>query len=529
MKKKLLLWSFWPILMLFAFGFYFLLPKSSENTHLKFVPENADFVVLLNPLEFVKSYVVLMEANPAVFDSLELGALKSEDKKPNLDLGFNLMSKIGVFRFFVENSDVPFLGLVVEVNNFNAFVEFLNPSDNKPQPVEYGNGKYLLLEKDAQIILLKDNVGVSIKSEFTKVNDEIAKQCFDEIFTKEKHLQDVDESFAEVLSQKDEIVIWTKKNNKFSESVNPYLTIISNLFDRKITKMNLTPAGFEVDVMLQASNEDAIIFKEQSEKVALQNTECFRVSASLNPKSFDSFFDVILPSEKKYLLTHWTGAISSSIESFKNVSVKRLEKQKNPDQIIPNPNYPFQYEEKDLIDVKIPFAKGGIDEMFSYPYFNFAIELEDVAATKSLIDKDSSISKIGDYYSFVLKDYILVKNKEKQFQRVYFYFVDNALVFTPDLPNSTFQPTFSNFDMVFRFDPFFDNYEHKGMMDGFVIDKVQGLGFNGFELHFVEYKEGYIYLHGVFDLKNTENHLIGFPMLLKKITEYDFLFGLTAI
>ncbi len=529
MKKKLLLWSFWPILMLFVFGFYFLLPQPSENKHLNYVPENADFVVFVNPLEFVKSYVELMEANPAVFDSLELGVLKEKDEKPNLDLGFNLMSKMGVFRFTLENSNVPFYGVVVEVTNFSSFVEFLNPRDNKPQPVEYSNGKYLLLAKDDQIILLKNNIGVSVKCEFTEVNDEVAKQCFDEIFTKEKHLQDVDESFADVLSQKDEIIIWTKKNNKFAESVNPYLAIISGLFDRKITKMNLTPAGFEVDVMLQASNEDAIIFKEQSEKVLLQNTECFRVSASLNPKSFDSFFDVILPTEKKYLLSYWTGAISSSIESFKNVSIKRLEKQANPDETKPNPNYPFQYVEKDLVDMKIPFAKGGIDEMFSYPYFNFAIELKDVAATKSLIEKDSSISKIGDYYSFVLKDYVLIKNSEKQFQRVFFYFTDNALVFTPDLPSSNFQPTFSNFDMVFRFDPFFENYEHKGMMDGFVIDKVQALGLNGFELHFEEYKDGFIHLHGVFDLKDTENHLIGFPMLLKKITEYDFLFGLTAI
>ena len=124
MKKKLLLWSFWPILMLFVFGFYFVLPKASENKHLNYIPENADLVVFVNPLEFVKSYVKLMEANPSVFDSLELGALKNNDDKPNLDLGFNLMSKMGVFRFTLVDTNIPLYGVIVELTNFSSFVEF---------------------------------------------------------------------------------------------------------------------------------------------------------------------------------------------------------------------------------------------------------------------------------------------------------------------------------------------------------------------------------------------------------------------
>jgi hypothetical protein len=175
--------------------------------------------------------------------------------------------------------------------------------------------------------------------------------------------------------------------------------------------------------------------------------------------------------------------------------------------------------EEDLINIKIPFAKGGIDELFSYPYITVSCELSNVNEVKQMISSDSTISNVGAYYSFVLPNYILIKDKIKQKQRVYFYFVDNSIVFCPELPKVDFVPQYNNFGMLFRFDPFFANYTTKGAADMYVMSVIEDFGFNGFALNYEKSENGFVELSGIFDLKDTDNHLIGFPLLLKKILD----------
>jgi hypothetical protein len=301
---------------------------------------------------------------------------------------------------------------------------------------------------------------------------------------------------------------------------------MSNLFDRKDVAVNLTEQGFEIDAALELQDESSIVDRVSQQELELLGTECFRFTASVNPSQFGNFFDLIIPEDKKFLINDWNGGISASIDGFRNISIKKIRKAEKDDLIFKDSLYPFKTIEEDLVDIKIPLANGGLDDLFSYPFFNVACELTNVENVKKAIALDSTISNVGAYYSFVLPGYIINDGKEKKKQRVYFYFTDNSMVFTPELPEKLFVPQYNNFGLLFKFDPFYENYEYKSMMGDFVLSQMQDFNFNSIAVHYVKSENGFVKLKGVFDLKDTENHLIGFPLLLKKISDMPFISSL---
>ena len=525
--KKILIWSFWPILALFIFGSYFLIPKEENQEHLLLVPSNAEFVIIVNPLNLVKTYSKLLKENPVAFGEMEVD-LDEEEMKFGKGLGFNPLKKMAIFQFTQESNNYNGIGLLAEVSDFEVFVETFNKRDNKEKPTIFKGGQYLLLPKDNEFFLFKDGVGVMVKSDFVDVSKVIAEQCFEDIFEAKTHLYNLEPTFEKQVNNPDQFSYWSKKGSNLMAVINPQLAVINNLFDRKEIKINLTENGFQMNAFLELMEENSIIPREYPDELVLQNTECFRFTASVNPEKFSNFFEVIIPEDKKYLVSNWNGGISASIDGFKNISIKKVTPPKKTVGSSPDSLYPFLELEEDLIKFELPIMGGGLDEIFSYPYFTIACELNDIEALKQQIESDSTISNIGAYYSFVLPGYTIKKDDVKQKQRVYFYFVDNSLVFCPDLPEKEFQPQYNNFGVLFDFDAFFSSYETKGMTDDFVMNMLEDFEFKGFELKYVTVANGFVQLDGIFQLKNTDNHLIGFPVLLKKIMSMPILMSLPS-
>lgn len=523
--KKILQWSIWPVLALIFFGSYVLIPGEESEKHLELVPSNASFVVLANPLVVLKTYSKMLEEDPSIFIDFEIELDKDELNERVKD-GINPLKKIAVYRF--ENTNVNFkgFGLLAITPNFNSFVEFFNHRDNKDDPTSYKDGKYLIVDKDEEFYIYKNGVGVRVVAESSKITEEVVKQCFADVFESKTHLVDVESTYKTQISSKDQLTYWSTVGSNILESLNPQLGVMSNLFDRKNIAINLTKAGFEIDALLELQDESSIVDRENPQDLVLQHTECFRFTASVNPSQFGNFFDLIIPDDKKYLINDWNGGISASIDGFRNISIKKLKQVDDPGIVFKDSLYPFKTVEEDLIDIKIPLANGGIDDLFSYPFFNVACELSDINKVKMAIDADSTISNVGAYYSFILPGYIVNNGKEKKQQRVYFYFVDNSMVFTPELPDQQFIPQYNNFGLLFRFDPFYANYEYKSMIGDFVMTQMEEFQFNGIEVKYVTTENGFVKLKGVFDLKNTDNHLVGFPLLLKKISDMPFISSL---
>ncbi len=525
--KKIFLWSIWPILAIAFFGIYFLIPKESETDHLELIPSNADFVIVANPLVLFKTYARHLEDNPMLFKDLTFEIDEDALDKSRRE-GVDPISKFALYQFKKEHFNFRGIGILAKTNDFSSFVELFNQRDNKEEPTAYEGGKYLVMAKDEEFYLFKNGVAVRIIAQSSDITEAIVKECFNDVFEAKTHLVDIDPIFKKQITQNDQMTYWSGKDNNLAKELNPQLGVIFNLFDRKDVAINLTEKGFEIDALLELQEGTSIIDRQNPTELTLEGTECFRFAASVNPSKFSNFFDLIIPQNKKYLINDWNGGISASVNGFKNISIKKISPADASDLNNQDSLYPFKTVEKDLIEFEIPFAGGGLDELFSYPYFTVACELENIENVKTAISADSTISNVGEYYSFVLPNYVMIVDGVKSKQRVYFYFVDNSLVFCPELPEKEFIPQYNNFGLLYRFDPFFENYEYKSMMGDFALSKIKEFEFNGFEIRYVKSEEGTVKLKGLFDLKNTDNHLVGFPMLLKKISEMSFLSSLPA-
>lgn len=523
--KKILQWTIWPILALVFFGTYFLLPNDESEKQLELIPTNASFVMIANPLVVFKTYSKMLEEDPSIFIDFEF-ELDNEEVESRVNDGINPFKKIAVYQF--ENPSINFkgFGILAVTPKFSSFVEFFNNRDNKDEPTSYKGGEYLILPKDDEFYLCKDGVGVRIIAQLSEINEEVVKQCFDDIFEAKTHLMDLESTYANQTASNNQLTYWSNTGNNIFKNLSPQLGLMSNLFDRKDIAINLTEKGFEIDAALELQDENSIVDREEPQELSLHGTECLRFTASVNPDQFDSFFDLIIPEDKKYLISDWNGGISASIDGFRNISIKKLKKTNENGLVYKDSLYPFKTVEEDLLDIKIPLANGGIDDLFSYPFFTVACELSNIENVKIAIDKDSTISNVGTYYSFILPGYVVSDGKEKKPQRVYFYFVENSMVFSPELPEQQFIPQYNNFGMIFKFDPFYANYEYKSMMGDFILSQMEDFEFNGVQVHYVKTENGFVQLKGIFDLKNTSNHLVGFPLLLKKISDMPFVSSL---
>ncbi len=523
--KKILQWSIWPILALIFFGTYFLLPKDKEEDHLKLIPSNASFVFIANPMKVFKTYARMLEKNPSLFKDIEF-EIDKDDLNESVTDGINPFKKIAIYRFEYPEIDFSGLGIIARTENFKSFVEAFNNRDNKDEPTDLNGGQFLILDKDDEFYLYKNGVGVRIMAEMSEISEEIVKQCFNDIFDSKTHLVDLEPSFLSQVNSDNQATYWSKVGNNLIDKLNPQLGVISNLFDRKDVAVNLTKDGFEIDAALELQDENSIVERKEPQELELIGSECFRFTASVNPNQFDNFFDLIIPEDKKYLIKDWNGGISAAIDGFRNISIKKIRKVDENGLTFKDSLYPFKMIEEDILDIKIPMANGGLDDLFSYPFFTVACELSNVDDVKKAINQDSTISNVGTYYSFILPGFIVNDGVEKKKQRVYFYFVDNSMVFTPELPEQNYVPQYNNFGMIFRFDPFYENYEYKSMMGDFVLTQMQDFNFNEISVHYVKTENGFVKLKGVFDLKDTENHLVGFPLLLKKISDVPFISSL---
>lgn len=516
-KIKLVYWSFWPILLFFVFGGYYFVPKVTHQSHLEVIPESVDAVILVNPIALFSAYEQLLEDNPVALKEMESISESGAEIDPSI--GVNPLKKVAIAHYEMSKDEQGF-AVVVQLTNFKEFVKNANRRDNKPAPVDYKEGKYILLEKDDQIFFKKGNIGILYQAQTGGVNVMMAERIYKDFFENNSSLMDAESSFKAAVDSDSQFSYWSINTSNLAENFNPHFAAMNNLFNRKIVTMNLSEEGLNTNASMELIDETSIIVREEDE-VELIGDECFRFAASVNPEVFSDFFDMVLSEDKRYMINNWTGGLCASINGFKDVELKKVNITPSSD-----PLYPFNYDTVGILSAGISNFAGKFEDQFSYPFFTIACELSDIEGLKEQIENDSTISQVGDYYSYVLEDYFIKKKISSGLfgkeivlepQRVYFYFVENSIVFSPELPEVDFVPQYATFHLVFSFPKLFETYQPKTMLDDIIIDQASQFNFGTYMVRFKEISNKHIYLEGNFNLTNTKNHFVGFPLLINRL------------
>lgn len=516
-KIKILYWSFWPILLFFVLGGYYFVPKVTHQNHLEVIPETVDAVILVNPVALYSSYEKLLEEDPVALK--EMKSMSESGAEIDASIGVNPLKKAAIVHYKLNGEEQGF-AIVVQLTNFKEFVKNANRRDNKPDPVDYKDGKYILVEKDDQVFLKKGNVGIMYQAQVGGVNVPLAEQLYVDFFENDKSLMDTESSFMDAVNSDSQFSYWSINPSNLVENLDPQIAAINNLFNRKVVTMNLAEDGLNTNAVMELVQENSIIIREDDD-VELIGDECFRFAASVNPSEFSSFFDLVLSDDKKYLIHSWNGGVCASINGFKDVELKKVNITPSHD-----PLYPFNYDTVGVLSASISNFAGKFEDQFSYPFFTVACELTNIDGLKEQIASDSTISQVGDYYSYVLNEYFIKKKVPSGLfgneiilepQRIYFYFVNNSIVFSPELPEVDFVPEYATFHVTFSFPKFFETYQPKNMFDDIVISQASQFNFGTYNVQFKEVKDNHVYLEGNFNLINTKNHFVGFPLLINRL------------
>lgn len=516
-KIKLLYWSFWPILLFFVFGGYYFVPEVTNQKQLEVIPESVDAVILVNPVALYSAYEKLLEDDPIALKEME--AISDAGAQIDPSIGVNPLKKAAIVHYKMSAEEQGF-AVVVQLTNFKEFVKNANRRDNKPDAVDFKEGKYILVEKDDQVFLKKGNVGIMYQAQVGGVGVPLAEQLYVDFFENEKSLMDAEPSFMDAVNSSSQFSYWSINSSNIVENLDPQIAAINSLFNRKVLTMNLAENGLNTNAVMELVKENSIIVREE-DNVELIGDECFRFAASVNPSDFSSFFDLVLSENKKYLINSWNGGVCASINGFKDVELKKVNITPSND-----PLYPFNYDTVGVLSASISNFAGKFEDQFSYPFFTVACELSNIEGLKGEIEADSSISQVGDYYSYVLDDYFIKKKVPSGLfgneiilepQRIYFYFVDNSIVFSPELPEVDFVPEYATFHLEFSFPKFFETYAPKNMFDDIMISQASQFNFGTYKVEFKEIKDNHVYLEGNFNLTDTKNHFVGFPLLINRI------------
>lgn len=499
------------------FGGYYFVPKVTNQSHLEVIPEGVDAVILVNPIALYAAYEQLLEDNPIALQEMKSISEEGSDIDPSI--GINPLKKVAIAHYAMTPEQQGF-AVIVQLTNFQEFVKNANRRDNKPDPIDYQDGEYILVEKDDQVFFKKDNVGILYQAQVGGVSTTLAEQLYEDFFNAPSSLISTEESFAEAVNSDSQFSYWSVNTSMLMENLDPQVAAINNLFNRKTVTMNIAEEGLNTNASMELVNAESILVREE-DHVELIDDECFRFAASVNPDDFSGFFDMVLAADKKYLIEDWNGGVCASINGFKDVELKKVNITPSND-----PMYPFHYDTVGVLSAGISNFAGKFEDQFSYPYFTVACELSELEILKTKIDADTTISQVGDYYSYILEDFFV---KEKipsglfgneivlKPQRIYFYFVDNSIVFSPELPEVDFVPQYATFDLLFSFPMFFDTYQPKNMFDDLIMEQVSQFNFGEYHVQFKEIKDGQVYLEGNFNLTETKNHFVGFPLLINRL------------
>ncbi|CAG5080776.1 hypothetical protein [Parvicella tangerina] len=516
-KIKILYWSFWPILLLFVLGGYYFVPKVNDQSHLEVIPADVDAVILVNPIALFAAYERLLEDNPVALKEME--SIKETGAEMDPSIGINPLKKVGIAHYKRNDEEQGFV-VVVQLTNFKEFVKNANRRDNKPDPVNYADGKYILVEKDDQVFLKKGTIGILYQAQRGSVSKELAETLYHEFYENEKSLMQSEPSFLEAVNGKSQFSYWSINTSNLAENLNPHIAAINNLFNRKKVSLNIAENGLNTNGSMELKSESSIRIRDE-EEVELIGNECFRFAASVDPDEFKGFFDIVLSEDKKYLISSWNGGVCASINGFKDVELKKVNITPSND-----PLYPFNYDTVGVLSAGISNFAGKFENQFSYPFFTVACELDDVEGLKEQLAADSTITEVSGYYAYTLDNYFVKKKIPSGIfgneivlepQRICFYFIDNSIVFSPELPEVDFVPQYATFHLKFDFQKFFETYTPKNMFDDLIMSQVSKYNFGAYEVNFKEIKDGHIFLEGNFNLTETKNHFIGFPLLINRL------------
>ncbi len=508
---------FWVGLLSLIFGFYFLLPKIDQSHNLELVPEDAEFVAVLDNISVARTFKKYIEENPMAF-----GDFMSNKYGENalLKYGINPMQKIVSFSLKDHSTNDRTYILLVEVAKPSYLVHSIlgrkpaNDITKKEVWSEFdADGRIVVggLGKIALVMYLPNEVG----------SKESIDQFISKILKDDKKLVAVNADFKKMITQKEHFSFWVSGAYQTSINVSTHLSVFQSLFENVVISSTLQNEGVIFKGTLFESETKGLLPRE-NEALELQGKECFRLSASVNPHKFTNILEAFIPSNKKYLLSSWNGGVCVAVDRFEPVELKK--KRVKIDTAGVEETYFV-----DLIETKIEVENVGfrLNELMSYPAFTIACEIDDVDAVKKLMKSDSSIKEKNGIYSFAIdsayvqfeKNGITVTEK----QHIYFYFDKNSLVISPDYKQTNFNPVYTTFGCVFDMPALVACYTPRSFMDDFGMTIIEGFGIKGVSFNAVSVTDETVGIEGKFSLVDTtESHLIAIPRMLKKIPGVPF-------
>jgi len=517
-SKKSVKVVFWIGILGLIFGFYFLLPKIDQSHNLELVPEDAEFVAVLDNITVARTYKRFIEDNPMAF-----GDFISEKYGKNaiLKYGINPMQKIVLFSLKDSITAQRSYIALVEVAKPSYLVDAVLGRDPKTkiskqniwsEYEEDGNVVVGGLGKIALVMYLPGKL-----DDKDAINNLIAK-----VLKGDKKLVDVNADYKKMITKKEHFSFWASGAYQTSINVSDHLSVFQSLFDNIIISSTLQDEGVIFTGELFESENKGLLPRENT-LVKLQGNECFRFSASVNPDKFANVLKGFIPADKMYLLSSWNGGVCIAIDRFEPVELKKKRIKVDTGTGEQTPYF------VDLIDTKIEVENVGfrLNELMSYPAFTLSCELDNVSKIKELLKSDSSIHEKNGMYSFIIDSAYVqyTKNgiKVTEKQHVYFYFEANNIVISPDSKKGEFKPSYATFGCVFDLPALIACYTPRSFMDDFGVTIIEGFGIKGISFNTVSTADNVVNIEGKFSLVDTtESHLIAIPRMMKKIPGVPF-------
>jgi len=232
-KKKIIV----PLVLLLAIAVYFVVFYKNKN--LRYIPENADAVVLIDIKKLTGQYLFSLAANPSQWSGNKSKGKNSGSLK---DSGIQIPDFLQIFH--IKNTKFSEWYSVLELKDSQKFIAFLK----KKNFVDKGNGRF---QKDQIFIMINGNCCVAGTSDlaFEDIQKKLLKTSSNPVLDADQLIHNTAGSISFISGKKiqnfsielndDEIEIKNNSNAEFFNSITSKLQTGNHFLDLELDKENI--------------------------------------------------------------------------------------------------------------------------------------------------------------------------------------------------------------------------------------------------------------------------------------------------
>ncbi|UTX47448.1 hypothetical protein [Chryseobacterium sp. MA9] len=232
-KKKIIV----PLVLLLAIAVYFVVFYKNKN--LRYIPENADAVVLIDIKKLTGQYLFSLAANPSQWSGNKSKGKSSGSLK---DSGIQIPDFLQIFH--IKNTKFSEWYSVLELKDSQKFIAFLK----KKNFVDKGNGRF---QKDQIFIMINGNYCVAGTSDlaFEDIQKKLLKTSSNPVLDADQLIHNTAGSISFISGKKiqnfsielndNEIEIKNNSNAEFFNSITSKLQTGNHFLDLELDKENI--------------------------------------------------------------------------------------------------------------------------------------------------------------------------------------------------------------------------------------------------------------------------------------------------